>query len=183
MKIKIKLALQALGVVMILWGTIPLLLLLFGTTTTGVLERIDGKSVTTEMMHQRRSVQKPTGKFLVETHVAYRFDVPATVEERLRRASDAPIRTGVTGEDVLYGKTARPDFTSHEAGDGQKVIFLRAYPAFNAAYQPNSMRTLGVMRILGALVLFAVAWFLTVGDRKRATTSETAAGAPAPGSG
>lgn len=166
MKNKIKIALLVLGVVMLLWSVKPLVLLLFGSRTNGVLESVGDKDVTTEMTREIRSVQRPTGKFLVKTPVAYRFDVPATVAERLQRASDAPSRTGVRGEDVLYGRTTRPNLTAHEVGDTQSIIYLRAYPEFNAAYQPNAMLALGVMRVLGGLVLFVVWWFVQLGARK-----------------
>jgi hypothetical protein len=167
MKNKLKSALILLGVVAMLWGLKPLAYLSLGTKAGGVLERVDDKEVNTEMRRGGKGVTRPTGWFVVKTPVAYRFDVMPTVAERLQRASDAPLRVGVQGEDVLYGRTQRPDFTAHAVGDEQPVIYFRAYPELNAAYQPNAMVALGGMRLLVGLVLFAAAWFVTLGNSRK----------------
>jgi len=153
MRVLFKAALLAGGLCLLLWSVKPFTLLMFGRKATAVITSVKGGDVTTEMKGGRRSVSKATGYFKVKTPVTYAFDILPTPLEVLNRLSEAPIATGVTGSDTLYGKTRFPDIPMWAKGDELPVVCLKALPSFNAAYQPNTMKTLGLLRLVGGLAL------------------------------
>lgn len=148
------------GIGLVLWSVKPFGLLFFGDKADGVIVEVVKSSLKTEMKGGRRSIHKPTGFFSVDTTVRYMFDVIPTPIEALQRLSDAPLATNITGSDTLYGKTRFPDIPMYTKGDPLRVIFLKPFPSFNAAYQPNSMRTYGILSMIGGIVLFV--WGLLI---------------------
>jgi hypothetical protein len=155
------------GIGFVLWSLKPFGLLLFGCEADGVIIEVVTSSLKTEMKGGRRSIHKPTGFFSVDTTVRYAFDVLPTPVEALQQLSDAPIAANVTGSDTLYGKTRFPDIPMYTTGHPLRVIFLKPLPSFNAAYQPNSMLTYGIVRLIGGLVLFVWGVLISsVGNKK-----------------
>lgn len=155
MRILFKAVLLAGGLCLVLWSIKPLTLLWFGRKADGVITQVKGSDATTEMQGGRRSVAKPTGYFKVKVPVTYTFDILPTPLEALERLSDAPIATGVTGSDTLYGKTKNADIPMWMKGDDIRVLYLKSMPSFNAAYQPRSMTALGTFRLMGGVILLA----------------------------
>lgn len=167
MRLFFKTVLLIAGVILFFWGLAPLGLLAVGDKADAIITEGGKSNLNTEMKGGRRSINKPTGFFSVKTKVRYRFDVHPTPLEALKRLSDAPIATNVSGLDTLYGKTRFPDIAMHPEGDSIRVIFLKPWPAFNAAYQPNTMLTFGVFRLIGGIAL--IVWGLLIssaGKRK-----------------
>lgn len=153
-RIAFKSILLVTGIALLLWSVKPLILLAFGNTANGVITEVYTSNVTTEMQGGRNTFNKPTGFFKVGEEVEYRFDVLPTPVEELKRLSSAPLATDITGSDTLYGKTRFPDIAMHKKGDPLRVIFLKPLPCFNAAYQPRSMQTLGILRLIGGIFIF-----------------------------
>ena len=156
MRLAFKIALLAGGMGLIAWSAKPLGLLLFGEKTDGVIVDVMNSSVTTQSKGTTRPV--PTGLFLVDTHVRYIFDVNPTPVEALQRLSDAPLAKDVVGTDTLHGTTRFADVAKYSAGDPVRVIFLKALPSFNSAYQPKNMAVGGTLRLLGGLAMSVWGW-------------------------
>lgn len=167
----IKTIMLIIGIVFLIWGLHPLLLLAFGSRTDGVITEVMHSNLHTEMKGGRWSgTNKSTGFFSVKTKIRYRFDVRATPLEELQRLSEAPIAVDVTGLGTLHGKTKFPDIPLYDKGDSLQVIFLKPLPSFNAAYQPNWMLVLGILRLLGGSAFFV--WiFLISSARKKENKS------------
>jgi hypothetical protein len=166
MRIFFKTILLIVGVALFIWGLKPLGLLAVGDKADAIITEVVESNLNTEMKGGRRSINKPTGFFTVKTTVRYRFDVHPTPLEQLKRLSDTPLAADVVGSDTLHGKTRFPDIPMYTRGDRIGVIFLKPMPSFNAAYQPNTMMTFGILRLVGGLALFA--WGLLISSiRKR----------------
>ena len=167
MRVFFKTILIIAGIVLVLWSLKPFGLLLFGDKADGVIIEVVTSSLKTEMNGGRRSIHKPTGFFSVDTTVRYMFDVIPTPVEALKQLSEAPLVSNVTGSDTLYGKTRFPDIPMYKNGDPLRVIFLKTWPSFNAAYQPNWMLTYGILSLIGGLVLLVWGFLISsVGKKK-----------------
>jgi len=121
----------------------------------------------------RRSIHKPTGFFSVDTKVRYIFDVLPTPVEALQRLSDAPLAANITGSDTLYGKTRFPEIPMYTNGDPLRVIFMKPLPSFNTAYQPNSMVTYGILRLIGGIILFVWGLLISMVAKNKDQSSES----------
>jgi len=152
----LKIALLAGGISLFAWSVQPLGLVLFGETADGVIVDVTNSSVTTQTKGGSRAI--PTGLFAVKTDVRYTFDVNPTPVEAMRRLSDAPLAKDVVGSDTLHGTTTFPDVAKYSVGDSLRVIFLKALPSFNSAYQPKNMTTDGTLRLLGGLGMLVWGW-------------------------
>jgi hypothetical protein len=173
MRIFSKSILLIAGIGFVLWSLKPFGLLLFGNEADGAIIEVVASSLKTEMKGGRRSIHKPTGFFSVDTTVRYTFDVLPTPVEALQRLSDAPIAANVTGSDILYGKTRFPDIPMYTKGYPLRVIFLKPLPSFNAAYQPNSMLTYGIVRLIGGLILFVWGVLISSVGKKKYENGES----------
>ena len=161
------------GIGLVLWSVKPFGLLLFGHQADGVIIEVVESSLKTEMKGGRRSIHKPTGFFSVDTTVRYMFDVLPTPVEALRRLSDAPLASNITGSDTLYGKTRFPDIPMYTNGDPLRVIFLKPLPSCNTAYQPNSMVTYGILRLIGGIILFVWGLLISIGAKNKYQSGES----------
>ena len=154
MRIFIKTILLIAGISLLAWGVKPLGLLAVGEKTEGVITEVIESNLHTEMKGGRRSgAGKSTGFFAVKAKVAYRFDVRPTPLEELQRLSEAPLAADVAGRDTLRGRTRFPDIPLYAAGDRIRIIFLKPFPSFNSAYQPNYMLTFGILRLVCGIAL------------------------------
>ncbi len=165
MRIFFKTLLLIAGVTLIVWGLKPLGLLAIGDKGYGIITEIVKSNLDTEMKGGHRGASRPTGYFTVKTTVRYRFDVYPTTLEQLQRLSDAPLVKDIDGLDTLYGKTRFPDIPMYTRGIQIRVIYLKPMPSFNAAYQPNTMLTLGILRLVGGIVLFV--WGLLISSVRK----------------
>jgi len=176
MRIFFKAALLIAGAILLVWGLSPLGLLALGEKEDGRITEVVNHDISTEMKGGRRSISKPSGFFTVKTKVRYRFDVHPTPLEELKRLSGAPLATDVAGADTLYGKTRFPDIPMHVKGDKLRIVFLKPFPSINAAYQPNTMSTYGILRLACGLPLFVWGLLLSPVRKSKRRMDENPAG-------
>jgi len=147
-----KVVLILLGLFLIMYAARHLSLVLGGETEQAVIDEAKLVKVKSQMQGGRHSTGKFTGLYILKTAVKYHFDIYPTPAEALVRASEAPLRTGIQGQDVLSDLSSRTD-PKYSKGDQITVLYLKRLPQINAAYQPKNLKFYGFSELIAGVLL------------------------------
>ncbi len=156
-----------IGVGALLYAGAQIVLLTWGKTGDARIVRVAYDDPETEIRRQRRSASKATGYFKIAITVDYRFDVPPSPAEALRRGSNEPLERNVEGSDTLHWRSRDTEAEPLREGQPIAVRYFPAYPAWNRLDRPGALKGAAVTFGSGGLVLVLLGTLL----RPRATAA------------
>lgn len=159
------------GLVLIFFAARNLSLVFGGEMEQAVIDEAKLVKVKSQLLGGRHSTAKFTGLYILKTRVKYHFDVYPTPFEALKRGSESPLYSNVSGRDTM-SDTSTSKHAKHAKGERITVLYLKPFPQINAAYQPKNLKFYGGIDLAVGLLL--VVWGNLIRSRREDSSFEKA---------